>query len=327
MRNNSDLPGITAIAHVVGGRRVLNAELPAYAEDDEAFIRDKLGVTERHLCRDDEMVSDLCVGALEKLIEDGAIRPKDIDALCVVTQTPDYCLPHVSALVQGRLGLRNDIAAFDVGLGCSGYVYGLSLMSSLMAANGMKRGVLITADAYSKIIDPADRNTALIFGDGASATLLSDNAVYQIGRATFNTDGSRYQALIAPGTGTHEHTDNCLSMDGRAIFNFMMGEVPKDTEKCLQLNGLTTGDIDQWIFHQASRYMLQALGQRMGIAPEKLIIDIEKTANTTSSTIPIALGRNALNANSLSRHILLSGFGVGLSWASTVLTLSEGHST
>lgn len=316
-------PGIIAIAHALPERIVRNDELEAFDENDEIFIRDKLGITERRLCNDDETVSDLCVSALGKLIEDGAVKPDDIDALCIVTQTPDYCLPHVSALVQDRLGLRNDIAAFDVGLGCSGYVYGLSLMSSFMAANSMKRGVLVTADAYSKIIDPADRNTALIFGDGASATLLGDKAVYGIGRTTFNTDGSRHQALIAPGTGTREGAEGCLSMDGRAIFNFMMKEVPDDVEKCLKLNGLDAGDIDLWVFHQASRYMLKTLGQRMGIAAEKLVIDIEKTGNTTSSSIPIALERSALGIDPMPRRIMLSGFGVGLSWASTVLTLEK----
>lgn len=325
MRNKTIQPGIIACAHALGSRRVINADIPAYAEDDEVFVREKLGISERYLCNDEEMVSDLCTKALEKLFEGNYVRPEDIDVLCVVTQTPDYCLPHVSALVQGRLGLRNDIAAFDIGLGCSGYVYGLSLMASLMATSSMKRGVLITADSYSKIIDQTDRNTALIFGDGASATLLGDNGVYEIGHTTFNTDGSRHPALIAPGSGTREATDGHLKMDGRAIFNFMMGEVPKDVEKCLQLNEVSATDIDKWIFHQASRYMLEALGQRMGVAPDKMIIDIEKTANTTSSTIPIVLERNVLATNSLPKHILLSGFGVGLSWASTVLTLSRNH--
>jgi len=315
--------GIQNIAFHLPANRQDNAAICAAHEFDEAFIADKLGINARYIAGPDESTADLATAAARALLDASGVSADKIGLLMVVTQTPDYCLPHTSALVHAALGLAKSVAAFDVNLGCSGFVYGLSTAIGFMEANGIDFGILVTAEEYSKVMDPADRATAPLFGDGAAATLLSRTPQYAIGRTTFGTDGSRHEALIVPGSGTRAGDASPLAMEGRAIFNFMMSEVPGDVSTCLERNGLGIDDIDAWVFHQASKFMLQSVAKRIGIAQDKVVIDLEDGGNTTSSTIPIALARKVFALEAPPRRIFLSGFGVGLSWASTVITMSE----
>ena len=314
--------GLQDIAYHLPADRQDNAAICAAHDFDEAFIAGKLGIGARYIAGPEESTADLATAAVRALFESGAAAPDQIGLLMVVTQTPDYCLPHTSALVHANLGLPKSVAAFDVNLGCSGFVYGLSAAQGFMAANDIEYGLLVTAEEYSKVMDPADRNTAPLFGDGAAAALLSRSPRYAIGRTTFGTDGSRHEALIVPGSGTHAGAAAPLAMEGRAIFNFMMSEVPGDVSACLGANGLDADDIDAWVFHQASKFMLQSVAKRIGIPQDKLVLDLEDGGNTTSSTIPIALARQVFKRDAPPRRVFLSGFGVGLSWASTVLTLN-----
>ena len=312
--------GIRDIAYYLPSGVRTNEEICRTHGFDEAFVSEKLGITTRHVAAADESTADLCTGAARKLLARSGVAPDSVELLIVVTQTPDYCLPHTAALVQESLNMPKSIATFDINLGCSGYIYGLSAAIAFMEANGMTTGVLITGEEYTKIMDPGDRATAPLFGDGAAATLLSHEPLYVVGKSTFGTDGSRHDALIVLGSGTREGAREPLHMDGRIIFDFMMSEVPVDITNCLKLNGLNMEDIDAWVFHQASRYMLESLAKRAGIPQDRLVVDIEDVGNTTSSSIPIAVSRRILTMDDPLERIFLSGFGVGLSWASTVLT-------
>ena len=314
--------GIQDIAFYLPADRQENEAICAAHGFDEAFITEKLGIRARHIAGQDESTSDLATAAVRTLIDASGIEADQIGLLVIVTQTPDYCLPHTSALVHGELGLSKSVPAFDINLGCSGFVYGLSTAIGFMEANGIDFGILVTAEEYSKVLDPSDRATAPLFGDAAAATLLSRTPRYTAGRTTFGTDGSRHEALIVRGSGTRAGELSALEMEGRAIFNFMMSEVPADVATCLKKNDIESDDIDAWVFHQASKFMLQSVAKRLGIPHEKLVLDLEEGGNTTSSTIPIALARKVLPAKTPPRRIFVSGFGVGLSWASTVLTLN-----
>lgn len=315
--------GIQEIVYALPEGVQRNAEIVDRHGFEEAFIADKLGIEERRVLGEGETVSGIASAAVEALLQTTGVAKQEIELLIVVTQTPDYCLPHVSALVHDAVGLPNAVAAFDIGLGCSGYVYGLAVARAIMQVEEMRRGILVTADAYSRIMDPGDRATAPLFGDGASATLLSDSPVYLIGKSTFGTDGGRHGALIAHGTGSSIEDRQPLYMNGRTIFTFMMREAPNDIRACLKKNGVEVADIDRFVFHQASRYMLQNLSRQMKLDPDKVTIDMKDVGNTTSSTIPIALERQVIHARPKAHRLLLSGFGVGLSWASTVLTAKE----
>ena len=304
------------------GRAETNDELAATHGFDRDFISRKLGIDTRLKLKKEETVSDLCASAVNRLLEETKVDIQKVECFGVVTQTPDYCLPHTSAIVHSKIGLPKNCAAFDIGLGCSGYVYGLAIMRGLMSTEGLSCGILATADAYSKIMNPQDKATAPLFGDAASATLLRNNGSTSLGRVSFGTDGDKHQSLIARGSGSRPEKSEPLFMDGRAIFNFMMTEVPKSVLDCLEVNNLSINDIDFFVFHQASEYMLKILASRMKIPLSKLVVDMRDIGNTTSSSIPVALQRCVLankNTNNKQSKILLSGFGVGLSWATSVL--------
>jgi 3-oxoacyl-[acyl-carrier-protein] synthase-3 len=186
-----------------------------------------------------------------------------------------------------------------------------------MAANGIRRGILVTADCYSKVIDPEDRATGPLFSDAAAATLISDAPAYVPGKGVFGTDGSGAKSLIVEAGGARAPADRGrLHMDGRAIYSFMMSRIPQDVADCLALNGLAAQDIDRYVFHQANRYMLQSLSSLMKLPPEKVVIEVADWGNAVGSSIPIAL--EPLLAARPGR-VLISGFGVGLSWATNVL--------
>ena len=313
--------GIGAIAHAFGAQRIDNIEEGRRQGFDEAFIRTKLGIGTRYAATDAQATSDLAAEAAKAVLEKTGTRAEDVDALVVVTQTPDYQMPHTAALVQRALGLPTRIASFDMSLGCSGWVYGLSTLAPMMEASGFRRALLVTADCYSKVMDPADRATAPLFSDAAAATLLTDAPLYKAGKALFGTDGSGAQTLIVKSGGSRAPEErSSLFMDGRAIYTFAMSKVPRDVEQCLVLNGLTLGDIDRFVFHQANRFMLESLRDRMKLPPGKVTIAVDDGGNSVGSTIPIAL-EGVLAERP--RRILVCGFGVGLSWATNVLQLCD----
>jgi 3-oxoacyl-[acyl-carrier-protein] synthase-3 len=255
----------------------------------------------------------LATAAAGQLLQQNDLAPSSVEVLVVVTQNPDRNIPHASAELHGTLGLSPECACFDIGLGCSGYVYALSIMSAFMAANGYKTGVLVTADPYSKIVDPEDRVTSLIFGDGAAATLLTDEPVFELGAFSFGTQGSEADKLIC--------NDGVLFMNGRAVFNFAATHVPNDIRQIVEKNGLTLGDVDRFVLHQGSRFIVETIASRLGIEPEKAPFMAAEYGNTVSSSIPMMLSE--LIKDDRIKTMVLSGFGLGFSWASTVIKRKE----
>lgn len=313
--------GIAAIAHAYGRRRIDNISESARHGFDEAFVRDKLGIATRYAAADDQATSDLAIEAAQALLARTGAAAQDIEALVVVTQTPDYQLPHTAALVQRALGLPTSLASFDMSLGCSGYVYGLSTVASLMAHTGYSRALLVTADCYSKVSDASDRATAPLFSDAAAATLITDAPRYRPLKPLFGTDGGGAETLIVKSGGSRAPQDRSkLYMDGRAIYSFAISKIPQHVEQCLAQNALRLEDIDRFVFHQANRFMLESLRDRMKLPSEKVVIEVADGGNTVGSTIPIALEPLIEEGH---RHILICGFGVGLSWATNVLELCE----
>lgn len=304
--------GIAAIGTYVPHTRIDNYNRMEQYNTNPFFLDTKIGF--RFLARkeDKDETSDLCIRALRDLEDRMDLDVRSIDCLSVVTQNPDGAgLPHSSALIHKKLELPLNVATFDVSLGCSGYVYGLSILKSFMELNGWKKGLLFTADPYSKILDDQDRNTELLFGDAATCTLLSDDAVYDIRRSCFATDGSKADVIqVNPETGKFE-------MKGQAVFKFTLQKVPIQIEQCLQINQLNKEDIDLYLVHQGSRYIVDGLAEQLGLPQDKLPFTAADVGNSVSSTIPLSL--QTLVDNPVAKRLLLSGFGVGLSWASTVL--------
>jgi 3-oxoacyl-[acyl-carrier-protein] synthase-3 len=303
--------GICDLESYIPEKKVSNYSKKERFQVTNDFIENKLGVKFVSRIDSDQNASDLCCLAYQRLLaRKTSLDPKDIDVIIVCTQNPDFSLPHTSAIVHGKLNLPDKCAAFDVSLGCSGYVYTLAVIESLMKSSDMKNGLLFTADPYSKIIDDNDKNTALLFGDAATVTHIGEDPVFVSGKFTYGTKGKDYKYLIC--------RDNVLTMNGREIFNFAARTVPEDIRKVLEINNLSIDDIDHFLLHQGSKYMIDFLIKRAGLPGEKTPYVIEDYGNTVSSSIPIML-KHLIDDQNINR-ILINGFGVGLSWASTILT-------
>jgi 3-oxoacyl-[acyl-carrier-protein] synthase III len=302
--------GIQAIGTYLPAGRIDNLGRAAQFAVDEAFLREKSGMVRLAIREPHEEASDLCYRAFANLRQKAELRPEEVDCIVVCTQNPDgRGLPHTSATVHAGLGLPDSCAAFDISLGCSGFVYGLSVIQSFMASNALRRGILFTADPYSKIIDTADKNTSLLFGDGAAATLISDTPVWRAGKFVFGSHGQDRDAIhVGEESGK-------LSINGRAVFTFSATVVPDNIKAMLAANGLSLDDIDYFALHQGSRYIVDTIRKRLGIAADTAPFVAADYGNTVSSSIPIMLS----NANIEFRRIVIAGFGVGLSWASSVL--------
>jgi 3-oxoacyl-[acyl-carrier-protein] synthase-3 len=262
---------------------------------DQEFIEKKLGIKERRYLSEGQGCHALAHGAVQKLIEGHHIAPESVDLLVVVTQNPDYRIPNVAPLLQESLRLRKGMAAFDINLGCSGFVYALAVVKGLLATNGFKRALIVTSDPYSKIMARDDRATVPLFGDAAAATLVESTEISFVGNFDFGTEGSGAEALIVRSGGSRhpeikpDDPGRYLFMDGRAIYNFMMKTVPASVKRCLDLNHINSDDVDFYVFHQASKYMLDSLKKRLSIPEGKMPLSIEKVGNTVSSSIPIVL--------------------------------------
>ena len=266
-----------------------------------------------------------------------------VDFLILCTQSPDYFLPTTACIVQDKLGLPEHCGAIDINLGCSGYIYGLGLAKGLIESGQAERVLLLTAETYSKHINPQDHATSPLFGDGASATLVEavDTDREGICGLVYGTDGSGFEKLIVPAGGMRhpyastelqEHTDDFgnvrtnrnLYMDGAGIMNFALEVVPPMVDEVLAKSGLTRTEIDYYVFHQANKMMLGFLQEKCGLQDLPFWNDVTDYGNTVSSSIPIALADLlAKNGGENLRRVMLAGFGVGLSWGGCVVDLTR----
>ncbi|MCI0732558.1 MAG: ketoacyl-ACP synthase III [Methylococcaceae bacterium] len=303
--------GIESIGTYIPAGRIDNRQRMAQFDVDEAFLLEKTGVLRNAIKAAEEDTSDLCCKAFYDVQRKTSVQPEQVECVVVCTQNPDRLgLPHTSAIVHAKLGLSDTCAVFDVSLGCSGFVYGLSVIQAFMQANAFRKGILFTADPYSKIVDANDKNTSLLFGDGATATLISDTPVWMSGKFLFGSRGTESSSIQI------EKESGRLSMNGRAVFSFSATAVPRNIEAMLAANNLVTKDIDLFVLHQGSRYIVDTIRKKLGIEERKVPFMAADYGNTVSSSIPLILSDPQHKA---CKTVVISGFGVGLSWASTVL--------
>lgn len=330
---------IKAVTEFLPDQILRNSELSEhFPEWSVEKIAAKTGILQRHIAAEGEFTSDLATSVGHKLLEEFNINPATIEFVLLCTQSPDYFLPTTACIVQDSLGIPTSAGALDINLGCSGYIYSLGLAKGLLETGQVNNVLLITADTYSKFLNPQDKSVQTIFGDGASATLIEADSPFQaISSPTFGTDGSGAKHLIVPRGGLRlgedlsprsassqrgiSDTDFDLYMDGPEIFNFTLNVVPTALANTLEKAGLVFEEIDLFVFHQANQFMLEHLRNRLGIPTDKFYVAMANSGNTVSSTIPIALSdankKGILNSG---MKIVLLGFGVGLSWAGTVIT-------
>lgn len=301
---------VAAIGTHVPTERIDNAPRAAHFAYDADSLRTKIGVTATARMTEGQETSDLCVMAYHDLAAKCGERlsPETLDLVVVVTQHPDgFGLPHTAAIVHAKLDLPKTCFAFDISLGCSGFVAALATVSGYLIATGGKRAIIFTADPYSKSTSEDDKNTSMIFGDAATATLIEEGSAWRIGRFDAGTKGSRALERDAEGV---------LRMNGRAVFDFCALNVPGSVKRTLELNGLALEDVDAFALHPGSKFIIDTVAKRIGIpAPDEL--PCAAFGNTVSSSIPLIL---ADIDPQQSPTVLVSGFGVGLGWSTCILT-------
>lgn len=329
---------IKAIEYVHAENKITNKDLQeAFPDYDFSKFEEKVGIKNRYWVGENETAFDLALKACEKLFENH--DRQEIDYILYCTQSPEYFLPTTACILQNQLGIKKNIGALDFNLGCSGYTYGISLAKGLISSKQVKNVLLVTAETYSKYLHPNDRSNRSIFGDAATATLISYSEEEDgIGNFMFGTDGLGYDKLIvkngcsrfsydpnAPeivyGTD-NTYTDNHLYMNGPDVFNFTNEVIPNFTKEIVELNNLSIDKIDQFIFHQANAYMLNFMRKRLKVASDNFFIDLEDGGNTVSCTIPIALKKYSELIDREST-IIIVGFGVGLSWSGGLIKIKN----
>jgi 3-oxoacyl-[acyl-carrier-protein] synthase III len=331
---------IRAIKSFLPENKLTNEELAEQFGDWHASqILSKTGVAERGIAAANECASDLGVRAARRLFAAGASTPGEIDFLIFCTQTPDYFMPTTACLMQDALGLPTSCGAIDINQGCSGYIYGLALAKSLIEAATARTVLLVTADTYTKFINRRDRSLLTLFGDGAAATLIGavESERELIGPFVLGSDGrGANQIIVKAGGLRHRPTaetsvekqdssgnwrsDENLFMDGGDVFSFALRTVPPTLQQLLEKTGLTLEQIDFIVPHQANKFVLERLRAKLKFPSDKFWIDMEKSGNTVSSTIPIAL-ESAIGQQRVKpgNRVALVGFGVGYSWGATMI--------
>lgn len=317
--------------------------LPELTEENtNARLKKKTGIERRRICPPSMTASDMACKAAEKLFAEGIDRSV-VDFVILCTQSPDYYLPTTACIIQQRLKLSQNCGAFDFNLGCSGYIYGLGIAKGLIESGQARNILLLTSESYSKYINPRDHSTKPLFGDGASATLISAcececDGIYG---NVYGTDGSGAESLIVPSGGMRnpfrdneiqEYTDafgnfrtsRDLHMNGAEIMNFALDVVPNTLEKILAQSSLSRNDIDYYVFHQANKMILDYLREKCALQDMPYWNDVTNYGNTVSSSIPIALyDMMSLEGISDMKRVLIIGFGVGLSWGGCIINLSR----
>ncbi len=288
-------------------------------------IMEKTGIHTRYISAQGETAVDLAGAAGEKLFAEIPCR-EEVDLLVLVTQSPDYVLPTSACILQDRLSLSTGCMAFDVNLGCSGFVYALSIVGGLIESGVAHKGLILCAETYSKYIEKDDRTCRPIFSDGAAAILVEGSKADDMGPFEFGTDGFGYDRLIVRQSGardTDQPADSqrgSLEMHGSDIFLFTMRVIPQCINKLLERTGRTLPEIDLFVFHQASKLVIDNLIRLMSLDNEKVFVNYDSIGNTVSASIPVALkDASAQGCLKEGDTVMLVGFGVGLSWGATLI--------
>lgn len=280
----------------------------------------------RHWTSENEAASDLAIVAARNALEYAGLQAGDVDAYIVATVLPDFLFPATACIVASKLG-ASDKAAFDMEIGCSGFIYGLTVASSMIRAGVYKRIMLIGSETLSKIADKTDRSTVVLFGDGAGAVILEASQEDSFLGSELGSDGSRPEVLRLEGGGsrtpmTHELLDrkgNLISMQGREVFKFAVTKMIAATDVALGKAGISKSDVDLLIPHQANRRIIDAAMKYLDIPPERCVVNIQEYGNTSAASIPIALSEAVREGRVKPNDIIVFvGFGAGLSWGAVV---------
>lgn len=334
--------GISAISAAVPRTVVKNLEYTEFfAADEVKDIVEKTGIYERRFSDEDTCSSDLCFAAAEKLIADNGIDRTEIDLLVFISQTPDYRMPATSVLLQERLGLATSTMAFDINLGCSAFLYGLSVVYGLMQSGQIRKALILDGETRSKVYSKKDRRTAFLFGDAGVAALIEHDTRFGKSFFSFNSDGSRGD-LIKINAGGYRNPSNAETviekvvdefgnirteeqgfMNGGDVFNFVIREIPADFKKMMTYAGITDANIDYYVFHQANSFINGYLARKLKLNPDKVPSNLHKYGNTSSVSVPLTIVSELKKTTNARMKLMMSAFGVGMTWASAIIDVDH----
>lgn len=334
--------GISALSAAVPRTVIKNYEYTQHFPADEVKeVVDKIGIFERRFADEKTCSSDLCFAAAEKLIADNNIDRAEIDLLVFISQTPDYRMPATSVILQNRLGIPTSAMAFDINLGCSAFLYGLSVVFGLMQQPGLRKALILDGETRSKVYSAKDRRTGFLFGDAGAAALIEKDEKYSKTFFSFNSDGAR-EDLIKIKSGGYRFPSSKESleekvvddfgnirndeqgfMDGSEVFNFVISEIPKDYKLIFNYSNTQKEEIDFFVFHQANNFINSYLAKKLKIESEKIPSTIEKYGNTSSVSVPLTIVSELKSKLTSNNKLFLSAFGVGMTWSSSIIELCD----
>ena len=334
--------GISAMAGAVPSHIIENLKYTEFFPENQVKeVVDKVGVFERRFADTETCSSDLCFAAAQKLILDNKIDRSEIDLLIFISQTQDYRMPATACTLQHRLGLNNDCIAFDVNLGCSAFIYGMSIAYSMMQTGAIRKALILDGETRSKVYGPRDRRSAFIFGDAGIAALVECNEKFGETTLSLNTDGSRADLIMIKAGGyRHMSTPETLRekvvdeygnmrsdeqgyMKGGDVFNFVIREIPRDIKKTLESADTKTEDLDYIVFHQANNFINSYIAKKMKLDTSKIPHTIEKFGNTSSVSVPLTIVSELKDKLDGQKILLLSAFGVGMTWATGIVSFVD----
>ena len=334
--------GITAMAGAVPKKVIKNLEYTDFFPEDQVKeVVEKVGIYERRFADEQTCSSDLCFAAAQKLIIDNNIDRDEIDLLVFISQTADYRMPATSITLQHRLGLKQSCIAFDVNLGCSAFIYGMSVVYSMMQTGNIRKALILDGETRSKVHGPRDRRSAFIFGDGGVAALVERDEKFGETTLSLNSDGSRADLIMIKAGGyRHMSTPETLKervvdeygnmrseeqgyMKGGDVFNFVIREIPRDIKKTMAEAGVTVEDIDYFSFHQANNFINSYIAKKMKLDLEKIPHTIEKYGNTSSVSVPLTIVSELKDKLEGKKTLMMSAFGVGRTWATGIVSFAD----
>ncbi len=331
--------GITALSACVTRRIINNYEydLDIWPKEEVRQVVDKVGVFERRFADENTCSSDLCFAAAERLFADNKVDRSEIDLLVFLSQTPDYRMPATSILLQDRLGLPMSTMAFDISLGCSGFISALSIVYGMMQNHGFRKALLLDGETRSKVYSRKDRREAFIFGDAGVAALIERDEKFGTSHFSINSDGSRGNLIMIPGGGYRNmssvetlrekvvdeygniRTDEQGYMNGADVFNFVIVEVPRDIKRLMEVSGEDILSMDYYVFHQANAFINNHIAKKLRLPVEKIPWTIQKYGNTSSVSVPLTIVSELKDKMQGQKRLMLNAFGVGMAWATAIV--------
>ncbi|MBI4195440.1 MAG: ketoacyl-ACP synthase III [Betaproteobacteria bacterium] len=302
-------------------RILTNRDLERMVDTSDEWVFTRTGIRQRHVAADNENASDLALAASRRAIEAAGITPRDIDLIVVATTTPDMVFPSTACILQAKLGIKG-CPAFDMQAVCSGFVYGIGAADQFMRSGQYRHALVVGAEVYSRILDWKDRSTCVLFGDGAGAVVLKADTAPGIMSCHLHADGSYADILSVPGTvrGGEVSGRPLLKMEGGTVFKFAVKVLGEVAEEALAANNLAKSDIDWLIPHQANIRIIQATARKLGLSMEKVVTTVDRHANTSAASVPLALDEAVRDGRiRAGQHVLLEGVGGGFTWGSVLI--------